>query len=199
MYPIIGGALGDAPYGVTSLGMRIRVQTMKLSRKSAATAAMPRSLVLRIVPRCLPQPKMHSVIARQDCNPSLASRATTGQALGRGCSYLQLAGCILHQFPLVDWATALPAMTSGAATVSTNTPSASAAISRFMGSSLRCLRSFRWIIDKADNNIVRFSNENVNAGRCHQSVGLRPSVARLPEWRSSASECGRVRPSERAQ
>src|SRR5262249_15870396 len=32
-------------------------------RKSAATAAMPRCLVLRIVPCCLPQPKMHSVIA----------------------------------------------------------------------------------------------------------------------------------------
>jgi len=51
--------------------------------------------------------------------------------------YLQLAGCSLHQFPLVDWATALLAMTSGAATVSTNTPSASAAISRrFMEFSL---------------------------------------------------------------
>ena len=52
-------------------------------------------------------------------------------------NYLQLAGCILHQFPLVDWATALLAMTSGTATVSTNTPSASAAISRrFMEFSL---------------------------------------------------------------
>jgi hypothetical protein len=55
----------------------------------------------------------------------------------RGPNYLQLAGCILHQFPLVDWATALLATTSGAATVSTNTPSASAAINRrFMESSL---------------------------------------------------------------
>jgi hypothetical protein len=52
-------------------------------------------------------------------------------------NYLQLAGCSLHQFPLVDWAIALLAMTSGAATVSTNTPNGSAAISRrFMESSL---------------------------------------------------------------
>ena len=45
-------------------------------------------------------------------------------------NYLQLPGCSLHQFPLVDWATALLPMTSGAAIVSTNTPSASAAIIR---------------------------------------------------------------------
>ena len=31
----------------------------------AADAAM---LVLRIVPCCLPQPKMHSIIARRDCD-----------------------------------------------------------------------------------------------------------------------------------
>jgi hypothetical protein len=36
--------------------------------KSAATPAMPRCLVLRMVPCCLPQPKMHSVIARRDCD-----------------------------------------------------------------------------------------------------------------------------------
>jgi hypothetical protein len=31
-------------------------------------ATMPRCLVLRMVPCCLPQPKMHSVIARRDCD-----------------------------------------------------------------------------------------------------------------------------------
>src|ERR1700746_2967734 len=40
---------------------------MRLSMKSAETAAMPRCLVLRIVPYCLPQPKMHSAILRQVC------------------------------------------------------------------------------------------------------------------------------------
>src|SRR5580693_2352832 len=36
--------------------------------KSVETLARPRCLVLRIVPCCLPQPKMHSIIARHDCD-----------------------------------------------------------------------------------------------------------------------------------
>jgi hypothetical protein len=32
------------------------------------TLARPRCLVLRIVQFCLPQPKMHSIIARHDCD-----------------------------------------------------------------------------------------------------------------------------------
>src|SRR5712664_2645880 len=44
---------------------------MRLSRKSAATRAMPRCLVLRMVPCCLPHPKMHSTIARRDCDIAL--------------------------------------------------------------------------------------------------------------------------------
>ena len=43
-----------------SFGMRIR-----FVRKSLATRATPRCLVLRIVPCCLPQPKMHSIILRR--------------------------------------------------------------------------------------------------------------------------------------
>src|SRR6266566_1142528 len=39
--------------------------------KSVVTLAMPRCLVLRIVPCCLPQPKMHSVFARRDAAAGL--------------------------------------------------------------------------------------------------------------------------------
>src|SRR5207248_1172506 len=49
----------------SNLGIRIRLYAIRLSRKSAVTRAMPRCLVLRMVPCCLPQPKMHSVIVRR--------------------------------------------------------------------------------------------------------------------------------------
>ena len=93
---------------------------------------------------------------------------------GRPTIYLQLAGCSLHQFPLVDWATALVQMTSGAATVSVNTPSAIAAISRrFMEFSL--FRTFR---DKSINRkIVLSSTKHVNAGRALGGQSKKPRLA----------------------
>lgn len=41
---------------------------MRSSMKCAATLSVPLSLVLRIVPCCFPQPKMHSIILRQVCD-----------------------------------------------------------------------------------------------------------------------------------
>jgi hypothetical protein len=67
--------LTDAPryiqakhYSCTSFGMRIRSQAIRLTTKSALTPPMSRSLVLRIVPFYLPQPKMHSIILRRVCD-----------------------------------------------------------------------------------------------------------------------------------
>ena len=57
-----------SPYAETSFGIRIRLEAISLRRKSPATQARPRCLVLRIVPCCLPQRKMHSIILRRVCD-----------------------------------------------------------------------------------------------------------------------------------
>ena len=67
-------------------------------------------------------------------------------------NYLQLPGCSLQQFPLFDWAEALLEISSAEATVSTNTPRASAAISRLMDPSLRDPALF---VEKRTRRMVR--------------------------------------------
>ena len=40
----------------------------QIEQEVGGDASMPRRLVLRMVPCCLPHPKMHSTIARRDCD-----------------------------------------------------------------------------------------------------------------------------------
>src|ERR1700730_13619329 len=75
---------------------------MRLSRKSAPTTAIPRCLVLRMVPCCLPQPKMHSVIARRDCDMPYP-----------GCRVVRSSMALLRVLPVL--VTALFCVTCGVA------------------------------------------------------------------------------------
>ena len=71
MDSIVGGGV----HAVTTRALRCdqfgdadQVIGDQIEQEVGGDAAMPRCLVLRMVPCCLPQPKMHSVIARRDCD-----------------------------------------------------------------------------------------------------------------------------------
>ena len=64
---IIGGCCGGPAATLDEFRNGDQVVGDQVEHEIGATRQMTRCFVLRIVPCCLPQPKMHSIIARRDC------------------------------------------------------------------------------------------------------------------------------------